>query len=450
MLDNLTNSFKGMINKIKFYDDEKALKKILTNLKKDLLKADVHFKVCKDLILEIEQETKKEGIGKENFIKAIEKSLSNLFEVSGNYGFVHSPKPPTVVLMMGLQGAGKTTTTMKLAYYLKQRNKKVLVSACDMQRLGAVEQLRQLSLENEIDVYIEEDNKSIKQIATNSLKKAKKELYDVLLIDTAGRLAIDDGLMNELEELKKAINPDEQFYVADAMSGQDGVRTANTFNEKIGVSGVILSKFDADTKGGVAISIAKQIGIPLRFIGTGEKVENLEVFLPERITKRLIGLGDVEGLAEKVSLIMDDKKINSITKKLKKGKFNFNDYLEQLESVKKIGNMSSILSMIPGASGLKEKLKNVDLENSPEIKSMKSAIYSMTNKEKEDPSLLKNISRKRRIAKGAGIEVADVNRALKQFKQASKMAKKMASGGMKGIEQMMASMGGNGGNNFRM
>jgi len=444
LLDNLSNSFVNIINKIRFQDDEKTLQKILSGLKKELLKSDVHFKVVKSLLNDIENKTREGGIGKDSFIQSIQESISNTLKVSGSYGFTYANKPPTIVLMMGLQGAGKTTTTMKLAHYLKQKNKKVLVSACDMQRLGAVEQIRQIALENEIDTYIEEDTKDITKIAKNSLKKAENELYDVLIIDTAGRLAIDEELMSELHSLKKALSPDEIFYVADAMSGQDGVKTADIFNQKIGITGVVLSKFDADSKGGIAISIAHQINVPIRFIGMGEKVQDLEVFLPERIIKRLIGLGDIDGLAEKVSSVMDDKKVAKITKKIKKGNFNFNDYLEQLENMKKIGSMSSILSMIPGASGLKEKLKNVDLDNSTEVKKMKSAISSMTKKERENPELLKNINRKKRISKGAGLDISDINKLLKQFKNASKMIKKMASGGMKEMERMMSAMGGNG------
>ena len=270
MFDTLTDSFKGAIDKIRFYDDDKALKKALTELKKSLLKADVHHKVVKELLTNVEKEVKGD-VGKEKFLKALEKDLTRILTAKGNQGFVFASKPPTVVLMIGLQGSGKTTTTGKLAHFLKeQKKKKVLIAAGDLQRLAAVEQLRQIC--EQIDVtLVADENKTPEQIVKEALAKAKKELYDVVLIDTAGRLAIDDELMDELANIKKVAEPDELFYVADAMTGMDAVRTAQTFKEKIGITGVVLSKFDGDSKGGVAMGIAHQVGVPLRFIGAGEK-----------------------------------------------------------------------------------------------------------------------------------------------------------------------------------
>jgi len=433
VFEALTDSFRSTINKIRFADDEKALKKALDNLKKSLLKADVHHKVVRELLKQVELETKKRGIGKESFLWALKENLTQVLTAPGHYGFVFSSKPPTVVLMAGLQGSGKTTTTVKLANYLKLRKKKVLVAACDLQRMAAIEQLKQLTEQNDIDLYYNENEKDPVKIAKEALNKAKEALYDVLLVDTAGRLAIDEELMEQIQDIKKALNPHEIFYVADSMTGQDAVRSAATFNEKLKLSGVILSKYDGDSKGGIALGIAKQIGIPLRFIGIGEKVPDLEVFVPDRIVSRLMGEGDIEGLAEKTSAIIDDKQVKKITKKIKKGSFNFNDFLEQLESMKKLGNLKSLVGMIPGLSKMAGSLKDMDLENSKEIKRIKAMISSMTLKERENPTLLNN-SRKRRIAKGAGLSQIEVNRFLKQFQNAAKMAKKFS--GKKGMQDL--------------
>jgi len=442
MFDTLTSSFKGAIDKIRFYDDEKALKKALTELKKSLLKADVHHKVVKELLVNVEKETKAKGVGKENFLRALQQDLTRILTTKGNQGFVFASKPPTVVLMIGLQGSGKTTTTGKLAHFLnEQKKKKVMVVAADLQRLAAVEQLRQITEQIGVTLVADEEATPTSIVKT-ALEKAKKELYDVVLIDTAGRLAIDEELMEELAEIKKVANPDELFYVADAMTGMDAVRTAQTFKEKIGITGVVLSKFDGDSKGGIALGIAHQVGVPLRFIGAGEKMPDLEPFIPDRIVSRLMGAGDLESLAEKTANIIDEKKAKQLTKKIKKGKFNFNDFLEQMESMKKLGSMKSIMSMIPGMGAMAKQIGDMDLENSQEIRSIKAMINSMTPKERENPDLLNN-TRKRRIAAGAGLSQVQVNRVLKQFKNAGKMAKQLSGkGGMKQMQEMMKQMQG--------
>jgi len=360
-------------------------------------------------------------------------------------GFAFASKPPTVVLMIGLQGSGKTTTTGKLAYFLKeQKKKKVLVAAADLQRLAAVEQLRQITSQIEVDLVANESAKPT-DIVKQALKKAQDEMYDVLLIDTAGRLAIDEELMEELAEIKKVANPDELFYVADAMTGQDAVRTAQTFKDKIGITGVVLSKFDGDSKGGVALGLSKQVGVPLRFIGNGEKMPDLEQFIADRIVSRLMGAGDVESLAERAAAVIDPKEAKKMTQKIKKGQFNFNDFLDQMEQMKKLGSMKSIMGMIPGMSGIAKQLEDVDLENSDEVRMIKAMVSSMTPKERENPDLLNN-TRKRRIAAGAGLEQHQVNRVLKQFKNAAKMAKKFSGkNGMKQIQDIMRQMQGGGG-----
>ncbi len=437
MFEALTDSFKLAINKVRFADDEKSLQKALDTLKKSLLKADVHHKVVKDLIKTIEIETKQGGIGKDSFLKSMKDNLTDILTAPGNQGFVYASKPPTIALMCGLQGSGKTTTTVKLAHYLKGKKKKVLVAACDLQRLAAVEQLKQLCTQNEIDLFFDDSEKNPIKIANSALKRAKEGLYDVLLVDTAGRLAIDEELMEELVEISKTLTPDEVFYVADSLTGQDAVRSASTFNTLMSITGVILTKYDGDSKGGVALGIAKQLQIALRFIGTGEKVADLEPFLPERIVSRLMGEGDLITLAEKTADVIDEKQAKKLTSKIKKGQFNFNDFLDQMESMKKLGNLKSLVGMIPGMSGMASKLKDMDLENNSEMASIKAMIGSMTKKEREKPDLLNN-TRKKRIATGAGLSQLEVNRFLKQFKNAAKMAKKFSGkNGMKDLQNLM-------------
>ncbi|MBN2816965.1 MAG: signal recognition particle protein [Campylobacterales bacterium] len=445
MFDTLTDSFTSAIKKIRFHDDDKALSKALSELKKNLLKADVNHKVVKELIESVQTSIKEKGIGKDQFLEALRETLTNLLEVGGNRGFVFAPNPPTVILMTGLQGSGKTTTTGKLALYLKNKQKKVLVVAADLQRLAAVEQLRQITTQIEVELYEDESTKNPIEVVESALKYAKSKIYDVVLIDTAGRLAIDEELMSELKEVKKVASPDEIFYVADSLTGQDAVRTATTFKEEIGIDGVVLSKYDGDAKGGVALGISSQVAVPLRFIGAGEKMQDLEVFLPERVINRLMGFGDIEGLAEKTANIIDEKDAKRLTKKIQKGKFNFNDFIEQMESMKKMGSMSSIMGMIPGMGNMSKAIKDFDFENSSELKNIKAMVSSMTLKEREDPDLLNN-SRKARIAKGCGLEIVEINRMIKQFKNAGKMAKKFSGkNGMKQLQSLMGQMGGAGG-----
>ena len=438
MFERISEGFKSALNKIRMKDDEKALKRALDELKKNLLKADVHFKVVKELLKKVEVETKQRGIGKANFLKALSDNLEEILKAPGNYGFVFSPNPPTVVMMTGLQGSGKTTTTAKLAYYLKTiKKKKVLMVAADLQRLAAVEQLKQLAEANDLDIFYEE-GKSAVEVAVDGVEYTKKNFYDVVLIDTAGRLAIDEELMNELVEMKQKINPNEIFYVADSLTGKDAINTAKQFDEKLDITGVILTKYDGDSKGGVALSIAHEVKKPLRFLGIGEKIQDLEVFVPDRIVSRIMGAGDIEGLVEKTNAVIDEKEAKKLTKKLKKGQFNYEDFLAQLEQVKKLGSMKNLLSMIPGMGGMLKQLGDIDLENSEEIKKIKAMISSMTKKERENPHLIKeSASRRRRIARGAGLSVQEVNRINKQFQNAAKMAKKFAGKKIPNMQEIM-------------
>jgi len=436
VFETISSSFKSAISKLRFVDDEKALKNALEVLKKALLKADVYHKVVKELLSLIEEDLKRTGIGQKHFTQAIRSNLEKILLSGGNKsGFVFAPKPPTIVLMVGLQGGGKTTSTAKLANYLKLRNKRVLIAACDLQRLAAVEQLKQLCAANNFELFYLENEKNPLIVAKEALKKA--ESYDVLLVDTAGRLAIDETLMNELKAIKSEIKPDEIFYVADAMSGQDAVKTAMSFNEALNLTGVILSKFDADTKGGVALGIAYQTHVPLRFIGTGEKVADFESFVPERIVGRIMGEGDLATLAEKTAAVIDEKEAKKITQKIKKGEFNFDDFLAQMQSLSKLGSMKSLIAMIPGMGNLASQIKDLDFENSAQMLHIKAMISSMTPKERAQPSLLNN-TRKRRIAAGAGLSQMEVNRFLKQFENAAKLAKKFS--GKKGMDSFLSMM----------
>ena len=449
MFETLSTSFKTIASKIRFNDDEKSLNRALDELKKALLKNDVHHKVTKALLESIALKTKQKGIGKQGFLDAMSESLTQILTTSGNYGFVYAPRPPTVVLMCGLQGSGKTTTSAKLANYLKTRNKKVLLVACDLARLAAVSQLKILGEQIEVEVFTPQNLLSESESSTNPnltpqivAKEAKKRAlqggFDVMIVDSAGRLSIDENLMGELEAIKKSIEPNEIFYVADSLSGQDGLRSAEAFHQKVGLSGVILSKFDSDSKGGIALNIAYQLQIPLRFIGNGEKIPDLDIAMPDRIVSRLMGAGDIVSLAEKTATVIDEKEAKDITKKLKKGQFGFEDFLAQIENVKKLGSMSSLVSMIPGLSQVAGGLKNIDLDNSKEIKNIRAMVDSMTKKERADVSLL-NGSRRKRIAQGAGLEVADINRIVKQFDNAAKMAKRFSGKG--GMQELMGLMG---------
>lgn len=452
MFDALSASFKSIASKIRFNDDEKALNRALDELKKVLLKNDVHHKVTKALLESISLKTKQKGIGKQSFLDAMSEGLNEILTTSGNYGFVYAPRPPTIVLMCGLQGSGKTTTSAKLANYLKTRNKKVLLVACDLARLAAVSQLKILGEQIEVEVFgpenlatqsVESSPKTYENITPQMVAKKAKERalqggFDVVIVDSAGRLAIDENLMNELEEVKKAILPNEVFYVADSLSGQDGLRSAEAFHKKVALSGVILSKFDSDSKGGIALNIAYQLQIPLRFIGNGEKIPDLDIAMPDRIVSRLMGAGDIISLAEKTATVIDEKEAKDITKKLKKGQFGLEDFLSQIENVKKLGSMSSLVSMIPGLSQVAGGLKNIDLDNSKEIKNIRAMVDSMTKKERADVGLL-NGSRRKRIAQGAGLEVADINRIIKQFDNAAKMAKRFSAKG--GMQELMGLMG---------
>lgn len=434
MFDTLINSFKGITNKIRFRDDVKALELALNELKKTLLKNDVYYKVVKDIISKVELDCKRDGIGKDSFTNALKNALSEIF--IGNYGFQFSSRPPTVILMIGLQGSGKTTSSAKLANYLKLKGKKVLLVSCDLQRLAAITQLKVLAKEIEVD-FFENDAQDAIQVVLDTMNFVKDINYDVIIVDTAGRLSTNKELMNELKKIKDIAKPDEIFYVLDSLSGQDALSSSYEFHKSIELSGIIISKFDSDVKGGIALSVAKQTGIPIKFIGTGEKMADLDIFLPDRIINRLMGAGDIAGFIEKTTAVVNKEDVKRITKKLKKGNFTFTDFLTQLESIKKMGSMKSLISMVPGLGSIGDALKNIDIDNSKEIKNIRAIVSSMTPKERDNPNIL-NGSRKKRISLGCGLDVSDINRSLKQFETAAKMAKQMSSSnGVKNIMNML-------------
>ena len=435
MFDTLTSSFTSAIKKIRFHDDEKALKKALDELKKNLLKADVNHKVVKQLLSDVEIDVKTAGIGKDQFLSSMQKRLHELLLVPGHQGFVFASKPPTTILMMGLQGSGKTTTTGKLAYYLKSKQKKVLIAAADLQRMAAVEQLKQVGASVEVDVYADENEKDPVKIAKAAMKKAEEGLYDVLLIDTAGRLAIDEAMMTEIANIHKAIEPQETLFVVDSRTGQDAVNTAKAFNERLNFDGVILTKLDGDTRGGAAISIKSVVNKPIKFIGTGEKMDAIDVFYPSRMADRILGMGDVVSLVERAQEQYDEEEARKLQKKIAKNEFGFDDFLSQLQQIKKMGSMKDLMGMIPGAGKM---LKDVDIDDDA-FKHIEAIIHSMTPAERSKPTMI-NASRKKRIGQGSGTSVQQVNQLLKQFNQMSKMMKMMQGGGGRKMMQMMKNM----------
>ncbi len=396
----------------------------LKEVRKALLEADVNFKVAKSFT----DTVKKKAIGQnvltslkpqQLMVKIVHDELALL--MGGTSVDINIKGNPAVILMSGLQGSGKTTFSGKLANLLKtKKGKKPLLTACDVYRPAAIDQLKVLGEQLNIPVYSEEGNQNPIQIAQNAIKEARSKGNDVVIIDTAGRLAVDEEMMNEISSIKKAINPEEILFVVDAMTGQDAVNTAKEFNERLDFNGVVLTKLDGDTRGGAALSIRTVVDKPIKFVGTGEKMEALDVFHPERMADRILGMGDIVSLVEKAQEQYDDEEARRISKKIAKNKFDFDDFMSQIQQIKKMGNLKDLASMIPGVG---KQLKNVDIDDDA-FKGVESIIHSMTPYERKNPSEI-NGSRKNRIAKGAGVNVAEVNRLLKQFNDMSKMMRKM-------------------------
>ena len=416
--ERLERSFKILKGEGKITEINVA--ETLKDVRKALLDADVNYKTAKQFT-----ETVKEVAMGQNVIKSIKPSQlmvkiahDELAKLMGETAVdINTKGNPAIILMSGLQGSGKTTFSGKLANMLKtKRNKKPLLVACDVYRPAAIEQIKVLGEQINVPVYSEDDNKNPVQIAQNGIKHAKTYGYDVVIVDTAGRLAVDEEMMNEIENIKKAINPQEILFVVDSMTGQDAVNTAKEFNDRLDFDGVILTKLDGDTRGGAAISIRSVVNKPIKFVGTGEKMDAIDVFHPQRMADRILGMGDIRSLVERAQEQFDEEESRKLQKKIAKNTFNFNDFLAQIQQIKKMGNIKELASMIPG---LGKAIKDIDIDDNA-FKSIEAIIHSMTPAERENPEII-NGSRRKRIADGSGTSVAEVNRILKQFDDTKKV-----------------------------
>ena len=436
MLENLGNRFQDIFKKIRGHGrlSEANIKDALREVKMSLLEADVNYKVVKDFTNKISEK----AIGTEvirgvnpaqQFIKLVNDELVELLGGTSSK-LTKGLRNPTIVMLAGLQGAGKTTFAAKLAKFLKKQNEKILLVGVDVYRPAAIKQLQVLGQQIDVDVYSEEDSKDVVGIATRAIEKAKEINATYMIVDTAGRLHVDETLMNELKELKRAIKPQEILLVVDAMIGQDAVNLAESFNNALSVDGIILTKLDGDTRGGAALSIKAVVGKPIKFIGVGEKLNDIEVFHPDRLVSRILGMGDVVSLVEKAQEVIDENEAKSLEEKIKSQKFDLNDFLKQLQTIKKLGSLGGILKLIPGMPKI-DDLAPAEKE----MKKVEAIIQSMTKEERKKPDILK-ASRKIRIAKGSGTDVSDVNKLLKQFEQMKSMMKMFSSGKMPNMGAM--------------
>jgi signal recognition particle subunit SRP54 len=399
----------------------------LKDVRKALLDADVNYKIAKTFTETVREKALGQNVltalkPSQLMIKIVHDELAAL--MGGTSVDINLKGSPAVVLMSGLQGSGKTTFSGKLANLLKtKRNKKPLLVACDVYRPAAIEQLKVLGEQLNIPVYSEPDEKNPVKIAENAVKHAKTYGYNVAIIDTAGRLAVDEAMMTEIAAIKKAINPQEILFVVDAMTGQDAVNTAKEFNDRLNFDGVVLTKLDGDTRGGAALSIRSVVDKPIKFVGTGEKTDALDVFHPERMADRILGMGDIVSLVERAQEQYDEEEARRISKKIAKNQFDFNDFLSQIHQIKKMGNVKDLMAMLPGVG---KAMKDIEIDDNA-FKDTEAIIHSMTPKERANPSIL-NSSRKQRIAGGSGTTIVEVNRLLKQFDQTGKMMKMASSG----------------------
>jgi signal recognition particle subunit SRP54 len=413
----------------------------LKEVRRALLDADVNYKIAKDFTTTV----KEKAIGQnvlttlqpgQLMVKLVKDELIEL--MGGSEVGINLSGNPSVILMSGLQGSGKTTFSGKLANFLKtKKGKKPLLVACDIYRPAAINQLHVVGGQIGVEVYSEPENKNPVEIAQNAIKHAKANGFNVVIVDTAGRLAIDEQMMNEIANVHKAIQPQETLFVVDAMTGQDAVNTAKAFNDRLNFDGVILTKLDGDTRGGAAISIKSVVNKPIKFIGTGEKMEAIDVFYPSRMADRILGMGDVVSLVERAQEQYDEEEARKLQKKIAKNEFGFDDFLSQIQQIKKMGNMKDLVGMIPGAG---KALKDVEIEDDA-FKHIEAIIHSMTPLERTKPTVIDG-KRKMRIAKGSGTKVEQVNQLMKQFDQMSKMMKMMQGGGGKNLARMMGGMKG--------
>lgn len=435
-LEGLSERLQATMQRIKGKGKvtEQDIKAMMREVRLALLEADVNFKVVKTFVNTVSERALGADVMQsltpgQQVIKIVQDELTSL--MGGENSKINmSSKPPTVVMMVGLQGAGKTTTAGKLALLMrKQYNKKPLLVACDVYRPAAIEQLQTVGKQIDVPVYTEGDQVSPKEITENALKYAKEEHLDFVIIDTAGRLHIDETLMNELVDVKEVSNPDEIMLVVDSMTGQDAVNVAESFDNTLDVSGVTLTKLDGDTRGGAALSIRSVTNKPIKFIGMSEKLDGLEMFHPERMASRILGMGDVLSLIEKAQQGVDETKAKELEKKMRTSSFTFDDFLEQLEQVKGLGSIDDLMNMIPGANKMKG-MKNANMDPK-QIDNVQAIIRSMTLEERNNPEIL-NVSRKRRIAKGSGRTLQEVNRLIKQFGDMKKMMKQFTGSNKKG------------------
>ena len=429
MFDSLSDKLQNVMKKIKGQTriSEKELKEMLREVKLALLEADVNYKVVKDFISSIEQKALGEDVMKsltpgQQVVKIVRDELTELLGDT-NSGLNFSSNPPTIIMLVGLQGSGKTTLCGKLSNYLRKQGKKTFMVACDVYRPAAIKQLQTLGKNLGVDVYSEEDNKDVVAIAKNGIKAATSKLCNVVIIDTAGRLQIDDALMNELVELKKAIRPHEIMLVIDAMVGQEAVNVAKDFNDKLGIDSITMSKLDSDSRGGAALSVKSITKKPIKFASVGEKLSDLEPFYPDRLASRILGMGDVLSIIDKAEEAYEEEEALELEKKIKKNEFTLDDYLNQMKKIRKMGSFKQLLAMIPG---IPKEIKDIDIDEKQLLR-IDAIITSMTKEERKNPKIL-NASRRQRIAKGSGNKVQDINRFIEQFTQMQKMMKNMMNG----------------------
>jgi len=430
--DKLDSAFKNLTGEGKL--TEINIAQSIKEIRRALVAADVNYKIAK----EFTDRVKEQAMGTRNVLKAVKPGelmvkivMDEMVELMGGQSVgINLSGSPAVILIAGLQGSGKTTFTGKLAKHLKEKKRlKVLVAACDVYRPAAIDQLTVLAKQVDVEIYKETENKNPISIAGNALVYAKQNNFGAVIIDTAGRLSVDEEMMDEIAAIKDKITPSETLFVVDSMTGQDAVNTAAVFNERIDYNGVVLTKLDGDTRGGAALSIKYTVGKPIKFVSTGEKMDALDVFHPDRMAQRILGMGDIVSFVEKAQDQFDEKEAQRLEKKIKKNKFDFNDFLGQMAQIRKMGDLRSLIGMIPGMS----KLKNLDIDDNAFAK-VESIIHSMTPEERTNPDLL-NMSRKRRIAKGCGRNIHEINMFIKQFNQMRKMMHMMSKG--KGMQQLM-------------
>lgn len=439
--EKLQNVFKNLRSKGRLTEDD--VKTALREVKMALLEADVNFKVVKGFVKDVQERAVGQDVMNglnpgQMVIKIVNEELVKLMGSETTEIKLQPGQATTVIMMAGLQGAGKTTTTAKLAGKFKLKGKKPLLVACDVYRPAAIKQLQVNGEKQGVEVFAMGDGHKPVNIAKAAMEHAAKNGNNIVILDTAGRLHVDEEMMAELQEIKEAVTVHQTILVVDAMTGQDAVNVAGSFNEKIGIDGVIVTKLDGDTRGGAALSIKAVTGCPILYVGMGEKLSDLEQFYPDRMASRILGMGDVLSLIEKASAEIDEDKARQMTQKMKKAQFDFEDYLESMKQMRNMGGLSSILSMLPGIGGMGGKqLQELDSEeNEKKMARMEAIIYSMTVKERHNPEIL-NPSRKHRIAKGAGVDISEVNRMVKQFEQSKKMMKQLpgmmgGKGGKKG------------------